>query len=139
MKSFSLLLLQLLYSAVGISQTVIKGVVQHAETGAPVPSASIFLANTSVGTNYFSSAAFWKLRELAIAYELPFAWIGEKQIIKRIVVSFVGRNLFMFIPDSNQWTDPEFNYSTTNNTFGINSTFSTPPARTFGASLNLTF
>jgi TonB-linked SusC/RagA family outer membrane protein len=95
--------------------------------------------NTSVGTNYFSSAAFWKLRELAIAYELPFAWIGEKQTIKRIVVSFVGRNLFTFIPDSNQWTDPEFNYSTTNNTFGINSSFSTPPARTFGASVNLTF
>ncbi len=34
--------------------------------------------NTSVGTNYFSSAAFWKLREFAIAYQLPFKWIGEK-------------------------------------------------------------
>lgn len=95
--------------------------------------------NTSVGTNYFSSAAFWKLRELAVAYELPFKWIGEKQIIKKVVVSFVGRNLFTFVPDSNQWTDPEFNYTTTNNTFGINSVFSTPPARTYGASLNLTF
>jgi TonB-linked SusC/RagA family outer membrane protein len=95
--------------------------------------------NTSVGTNYFTSAAFWKLRELAIAYELPFKWIGEKQIIKRVVVSFVGRNLWTILPDSNQWTDPEFNYTTTNNTFGINSTFSTPPARTFGASLNMTF
>jgi TonB-linked SusC/RagA family outer membrane protein len=95
--------------------------------------------NSSVGTNYFSSAAFWKLRELAITYELPFKWIGESQVIKRFVVGAIGRNLFTFLPKSNQWTDPEFNYTSAGNTFGINDVFSTPPARFFGGSVTLTF
>ena len=95
--------------------------------------------NTSVGTNYFTSAAFWKLRELAISYELPFKWIGESKIVKRAIVSAVGRNLFVFLPESNQWTDPEFNYTSAGNTFGINNVFSTPPARLFGGSIILTF
>jgi TonB-linked SusC/RagA family outer membrane protein len=95
--------------------------------------------NTSVGTNYFSSAAFWKLREVAISYSLPFSWIGENKVIKRFVISAVGRNLLLFLPDSNQWTDPEFNYTVDNNTFGLNNVFSTPPARTFGGSVTLTF
>ncbi|MDB5248209.1 MAG: SusC/RagA family TonB-linked outer membrane protein [Segetibacter sp.] len=95
--------------------------------------------NTSVGTNYFTSAAFWKLRELAISYELPFSWVGGTQVIKRFVVSAVGRNLFTFLPKSNQWTDPEFNYTSAGNTFGINNVFSTPPARIFGGSVVLTF
>lgn len=95
--------------------------------------------NTSVGTNYFSSAAFWKLRELAISYELPFKWIGTNKAVKRIVVSAVGRNLLTILPSSNEWTDPEFNYTTNNNTFGLNSVFSTPPARTYGLSATFTF
>jgi TonB-linked SusC/RagA family outer membrane protein len=95
--------------------------------------------NTSVATNYFSSAAFWKLRELAISYELPSAWIGGGKFIKKVMISAVGRNLFTFVPDSNQWTDPEFNYTDQGNTFGLNSVFATPPARLFGASVTLTF
>ncbi len=95
--------------------------------------------NTSVGTNYFTSAAFWKLRELAISYNLPLPFIGEDKIIKRVVVSAVGRNLLVILPKSNQWTDPEFNYTSSGNTFGINNVFSTPPARFFGGSVVLTF
>lgn len=95
--------------------------------------------NTSIGTNYFTSASFWKLRELAISYTLPFAWIGDEKIVKRVVVSAVGRNLFTFLPESNRYADPEFNYTAAGNTFGINSVFATPPARIFGGSLTVTF
>lgn len=95
--------------------------------------------NTSIGTNYFTSASFWKLRELAISYTLPFAWIGDEKIVKRVVVSAVGRNLFTFLPKSNRYADPEFNYTAAGNTFGINSVFATPPARIFGGSLTVTF
>ena len=95
--------------------------------------------NTSIATNYFSSAAYWKFRELAISYTLPFSFIGDDKIIKRVVVSAVGRNLVTFLPKENQWTDPEFNYTATGNTFGINNVFSTPPARIFGGSLTVTF
>jgi TonB-linked SusC/RagA family outer membrane protein len=95
--------------------------------------------NTSIGTNYFSSAAYWKLREVAISYTLPFKFIGESQVIKKAVVGLTGRNLFAFVPSSNQWTDPEFNYTAAGNTFGLNNVFSTPPARTFGGYITLTF
>jgi hypothetical protein len=95
--------------------------------------------NTSIGTNYFSSAASWKFRELLISYNLPFGWVGEEKRIKAITVSAVGRNLFVFLPKSNQWTDPEFNFTSAGNTFGLNNVFSTPPARLFGGSINVRF
>jgi hypothetical protein len=95
--------------------------------------------NTGVATNYFSSAASWKLREVEISYDLPFKWLGANKIIKGISVSAVGRNLLTFVPKSNQWQDPEFNYSASNNTFGLNSVFAVPPSRLFGGSVNFTF
>lgn len=95
--------------------------------------------NTQVATNYFSSAAALKLRELAINYDLPAKWVTKSKVISKATVSLIGRNLLTFLPKSNQWGDPEFNYSSTNNTFGVSSVFQTPPVRTFGGSLTLTF
>ena len=95
--------------------------------------------NSSVATNYFASAAFWKLRELSIGYDIPTKVFGGTKVIKRASVALVGRNLLTFIPKSNQWTDPEFNYSSTGNTFGISNVFSTPPSRIYGGTVTLTF
>jgi TonB-linked SusC/RagA family outer membrane protein len=102
--------------------------------------------NTQVATNYFTSAAAWKLRELAINYDLPTKWTNKTGFVKKATVSFIGRNLLTFLPESNQWSDPEFNFSSgtnangsANNTNGLSSVFQTPPVRTFGGSLTLTF
>jgi len=95
--------------------------------------------NASVGTNYFFSASTWKLRELSINYDLPFSWIGNGKAIKKFNIGVVGRNLLMFLPETNQWTDPEFNYTSAGNTFGLSSTFQTPPTRSFGGTITLTF
>lgn len=95
--------------------------------------------NSSVATNYFASAAFWKLRELSIGYDLPAKLLGGNKVIKRATFNLVGRNLLTFLPSSNQWTDPEFNYTSTGNTFGISNVFSTPPSRLYGATVTLTF
>ena len=95
--------------------------------------------NTGIATNYYSSAAAWRLRELNISYNLPAKWIGGVKAIKRITVSAVGKNLLLLVPKSNQWGDPEFNYSTTGNTFGLASGFQAPPSRLFGGSLVVTF
>lgn len=97
--------------------------------------------NTRVGiaTNYFASAAAWRLREVNISYNLPFKWIGTTKVIKRITVAAVGKNLFLFVPKSNLWGDPEFNYSTTGNTFGLASGFQSPASRLFGGSLTVQF
>jgi hypothetical protein len=95
--------------------------------------------NAQIGTNYFYSAAAWRLRELNISYSLPLKWIGGGKIIQRLTVSAIGRNLLLFVPKSNQWGDPEFNYSSTNNTFGISSSFQSPAARLFGGSITVQF
>ncbi|HEY2726784.1 MAG TPA: SusC/RagA family TonB-linked outer membrane protein, partial [Parafilimonas sp.] len=95
--------------------------------------------NTAIATNYFASAAAWRLREVNISYDLPQKWIGNRRIIKRVTVSAVGKNLLLFVPKSNQWGDPEFNYSTTGNTFGISSSFQSPASRLFGGSVTVQF
>lgn len=95
--------------------------------------------NTGVATNYFFSAASWKLREVALGYDLPVSLLSKTKIFKKANISFVARNLFTWLPKSNQWTDPEFNYTPNNNSAGLSNSFITPPARTFGGSLTLTF
>jgi hypothetical protein len=96
--------------------------------------------NTQIGTNYMSSAAAWRLRELNISYNLPLKWFGKNnQVIKRVTVSAVGKNLLLFVPKSNQWGDPEFNYSSTGNTFGVASSFQSPASRLFGGSITVQF
>lgn len=95
--------------------------------------------NTAIATNYFASAAAWRLREVNISYILPGKWFGNNNFIKSITVAAVAKNLFLFVPKANQWGDPEFNYATTGNTFGIASSFQSPASRLFGGSLTVQF
>jgi hypothetical protein len=96
--------------------------------------------NTDVQTNYLSSAAFWKLREVSISYNIPTKVFGSTlgKVIKGATFGLNGRNLLMFVPESNQWTDPEFS-TTTGNASGVSSASNLPPTRLFGANLTLRF
>jgi len=94
--------------------------------------------NTGIATNYFASAAAFRLREVNITYTLPAQWIAGAKFIKKVSLSLIGRNLLLYVPKSNQWGDPEFNYSSAGNTFGLGSAFQTPASRLFGGSLNVT-
>jgi len=94
--------------------------------------------NSGIATNYFASAAAFRLREVNISYTLPTKWVSATKYIKKISISLIGRNLFLFVPKSNQWGDPEFNYSSSGNTAGLGSAFQTPASRMYGASLNMT-
>lgn len=95
--------------------------------------------NESIATNYFASADAIRLREVNISYTLPQKWIGNGRYIKRVTVSAVGKNLLLFVPESNQWGDPEFNYSGTGNTFGLASSFQSPASRLFGGTITVQF
>lgn len=95
--------------------------------------------NTAIATNYFASADAIRLREVNISYTLPSKLFNNGKIIKSITISAVGKNLFLFVPKSNQWGDPEFNYSATGNTFGLASSFQSPASRLFGGSLSVQF
>ena len=102
--------------------------------------------NTAVTTNYLADGSFWKLREVAISYEIPVKFFGSKvsNVIKGANIGISGRNLLMWLPKSNQWTDPEFaggngNSSYTGNATGRSTAYNFPPTRIFGANLTVRF
>lgn len=93
--------------------------------------------NTSANSNYIVSGDFWKIRELSLSYNIPSKFFGfAKNAIKGATFTVSGRNLFMFLPKTNEWTDPEFS-NTTGNAQGVSGLDNTPPTRIFGATLNL--
>ncbi len=98
--------------------------------------------NTLAITNYLASGAFWKLREVSLSYTFPSS-LFKGNGIKGIQVGVSGRNLFMWLPKSNQWTDPEFasfnNGATTGNAVGRSTAFNMPPTRFMGANVTFQF
>jgi TonB-linked SusC/RagA family outer membrane protein len=91
--------------------------------------------NTNANTNYLVDGSFWKIREMSLSYNLPTKWLGfTKNAIKGVNVALTGRNLFMFLPKTNEWTDPEFS-NTTGNAQGISGLDNIPPTRIFGLSV----
>lgn len=94
--------------------------------------------NRGVNSNYLTSAAAWKIREIALSYELPASLLRKTKVIKGATVALTGRNMFTFLPKSNQWTDPEF-ANTTGNALGVNNNSILPPNRIYGFNVNLTF
>jgi hypothetical protein len=92
----------------------------------------------STQTNYYTSAAFWKLREVSLTYDVPQSWLSATKVIKHATIALVGRNLLMIRPKSNLWTDPEFT-NTTENGNGTTTIGQLPPTRIYGFNVNLTF
>ena len=96
-------------------------------------------ANSAIATNYFANADAIRLREVNISYSLPARLLRNTKVIKKITISGVAKNLFLIVPKSNQWGDPEFNYSATGNTYGLGSSFQSPASRFFGGSITVQF
>jgi len=90
------------------------------------------------GENYTTRGDFWKLRELNLTYSLSPAIVQKIKFIKAASLSLIGRNLLLILPGDNIYTDPEF-ANTTGNSLGINTTLNTPPVRSYGVTLNVTF
>lgn len=93
--------------------------------------------NTAVESNYLTSGAFWKLREIALSYTFPQSMFSGKAI-KGVSVAITGRNLLTWLPKTNEFTDPEFS-NTTGNAQGVNNINNTPPTRIFGANVTFQF
>jgi TonB-linked SusC/RagA family outer membrane protein len=93
----------------------------------------------SVGEYSINSASSWKLREVALSYDLPrsaLAWSNNS--IAGVRIGLVGRNLLMFLPKNNIYSDPEFN-TTTGNAVGYTNSLQTPATRSYGLNITLTF
>jgi len=135
----------------GRQSFIIPGSVIETSPGVYTPNTTALVANTgrSFWVNsdyantqraYLTSAAFWKLREVALSYEVPVNRLFGGKVIKMAEVGLVGRNLLLLRPKTNVWTDPEFNNSTsTSNAVGYTDTYQTPPTRLYGFSVKLTF
>ncbi|TXH59246.1 MAG: SusC/RagA family TonB-linked outer membrane protein [Bacteroidia bacterium] len=95
-------------------------------------------ANRAVNSNYITSAAAWKIREIALSYVVPEKWVAKTKYIKSANISLTARNFFTFLPKSNQWTDPEF-ANTTGNALGVNNNSILPPSRIYGFAIDLQF
>jgi len=93
---------------------------------------------SQVGSLFVEDAAFIKLREANLTYQVPASVLTGVKFIKRASVSLIGRNLLMLRPKSNDSIDPEFS-DTTGNAIGSTSVFQTPPTRFYGASVQVTF
>ncbi|MCY7310202.1 MAG: hypothetical protein LH619_05440, partial [Chitinophagaceae bacterium] len=71
------------------------------------------------------------------SWNLPIKWFGfTKNAVKVVNLTLSGRNLFMFLPKTNEWTDPEFS-NTIGNAQGVTGFETLPPTRIFGASINI--
>jgi TonB-linked SusC/RagA family outer membrane protein len=91
-----------------------------------------------VDANYVTSAAAIKLREAVLAYNFPKVWLRSAKFIKNVNLSVSGRNLLMFRPKTNQWTDPEFSEDNSN-AVGKTSVNQSPPTRIVSGTLAVTF
>lgn len=95
--------------------------------------------NTGVNSNYTFSAAFWKLREASLSYDLPASILKNVGFVKRATISLQGRNLLLFTPKTNLYTDPEYSaLGASSNAIGFSSLGQTPPGRYYGFSLSVT-
>lgn len=94
----------------------------------------------NVQSTYVTSAAFWKLREVALTYNVPVNKIPSLKFLSAAQLGLVGRNLIMWRPATNVWTDPEFNSNaSTSNAVGYTDEDQTPPTRVYGFTVKLTF
>jgi len=95
--------------------------------------------NTGVNSNYTFSAAFWKLREASLSYDLPASVLKNVKFVQKATLSLQGRNLLLFTPKTNLYTDPEYSaLGASSNAIGFASLGQTPPGRYYGFSLSLT-
>jgi len=101
----------------------------------------VFWANTwrTAGAPFVSSSDFWKIREIALTYQFSKGLLQHLKVVQGASFTLSGRNLFMFRPKDNFWTDPEFSTAGTGNAVGTTDYYQLPPSRIYGATLNVTF
>lgn len=94
-----------------------------------------------VASNFIVSAASWRLRELALSYDVPQSFLSRQNVVKGLSLALTGRNLFLWVPSTNKFSDPDFNSMNDDyqNTFGIINSSSNPPVRNYGFTVTAKF
>lgn len=90
------------------------------------------------GSTNIIDASYVKLREIGLSYTVPRS-ILERTPFKTARFAVFGKNLKFWLPEENTYADPEVNGpALIGNAQGVE-TSQTPPSKSFGASLQLTF
>jgi hypothetical protein len=79
------------------------------------------------------SKTFFKVREIVLTYELPQTLVS-KSVFKKATVSFVGRNLLYWMPNS-KFNDVDIDQYPGESSIGLQ----TPTTRSYGINLNFIF
>jgi TonB-linked SusC/RagA family outer membrane protein len=117
-------------------------------TGADVKNNSVYVREPEyalwvnnyrlIAENFVTPGWFIKLRDLNLSYTIPASLVKKSKLFSGANVALYGRNLFTIVDKKNQFTDPEFSY-TSGNGLGISNTLQTPPVRQFGFNVNFVF
>jgi len=91
---------------------------------------------SEITEEFIYDASFAKLRSVQIGYNLPSSLMSSTPF-SSATVSFVGRNLLLLWSNVEN-TDPESNYSTSNNSQGLE-WFGVPQYRSYGFNVNIKF
>jgi hypothetical protein len=128
-----------------------------ANPGQYLPNTNIAITNindfytgeySDVATNFLTKATSWRFRELSLGYSVPIKFLGNQSFIKALSVAVTARNLFLWVPKTNVYGDPDFTFGTTsgsnigsNNTniSGIPDSQINPPTRTIGGNIVVKF
>ncbi|MBS1641148.1 MAG: SusC/RagA family TonB-linked outer membrane protein [Bacteroidetes bacterium] len=96
--------------------------------------------NRGISSNYVTNGSFWKLRQVSISYDVPTSVLRKTKAIKGATISVQGRNLFLWLPKSNLYTDPEYSDAgSDSNGIGLTGMSTSPPSRFYGATITLIF
>ena len=117
-------------------------------TGAEVKNNSVYVREPEyalwvnnyrqIAENFVTPGWFIKLRDVNLSYNIPASLVKKSKIFSGANVAIYGRNLFTIVDKKNQFTDPEFSY-TSGNGLGISNTLQTPPVRQYGFNVNFVF
>ena len=117
-------------------------------TGADVKNNSVYVREPEyalwvnnyrlIAENFVTPGWFIKLRDLNLSYTIPASLVKKSKLFSGANVALYGRNLFTIVDKKNQFTDPEFSY-TSGNGLGISNTLQTPPVRQYGFNVNFVF
>ncbi|WP_460975978.1 SusC/RagA family TonB-linked outer membrane protein [Spirosoma knui] len=92
----------------------------------------------NAASSYVTSAAFWKLREVVLGYNVPAAFLSKTKFLKTLNVALTGRNLLLLRPKTNVFSDPEFSLDNSN-AQGTTNEYQTPPTRFYGFRVSVGF
>ena len=92
---------------------------------------------TRAGTTYIEDGSFWKLRTVSLSYDFT-SMLQNVKWIHGLNLTVIGKNLLMWRPSQNLWTDPEFNVDNVN-AQSVSDYNQLPPTRQYGVSLDVKF